>query len=97
MQTIQVKKRWQMSKLLTGTWLSLRLNLVKRPSCRRLPKIEKQLSGQNLSVKRSFMMNRWQARIFSMKNKCAKMLSVNNRRGSVLKRKKPRWKANLLI
>ena len=96
LQTIQARKSWQTSRLLTGTWLSARSNSVKRPSCRRLPKIEKKLSGQNLSVRRSYMMSRCRARTLSMKSKCVKMPFVNNRRGSVSKRKKARWKASLL-
>ena len=97
LQTIQARKSWQTSRLLTGTWLSVRSNSVKRPSCRRLPKIEKKLSGQNLSVRRSYMMSRCRARTLSMRSKSVKMLFANNRRESVSQGKRARWKASLLF
>jgi hypothetical protein len=81
---------------LTGTWLSVRSNSVKRPSCRRLPKIEKKLSEQNLSVRRSYMMSRCRARTLSMRSKSVKMPFANYRRESVSQGKRARWKASLL-
>ena len=92
-----MRKSWPTSRPLTGTWLSVRSNSVKRPSYRKLLKIEKKLSGQNLSVRRSYMMSRCRARTLSMKSKCVKTPFVNNKRGSVSKKKKPRWKANFKI
>ena len=97
LQTIQARKSWQTSRPSTGTWLSVRSNSVKRPSCRGLLKNEKKLSGKNLSVRRSYMMSRCKAQTFSMKSKCVRMPFVNKWRKSVSKRKKLRWKANSLI
>ena len=97
LQTIQARKSWPTSRLLTGTWLSVRSSSVKRPSYRKLLKSERKLSGQNLSARRSYMMSRCRARILSMKSKCVKMPFVNNRRESVSKRRNETWKANLRI